>query len=419
LLAKDSTLRITSRTSVMQYKGAHRPLPEIARSLGVDAILEGSVARSGDKVHMTLQLIQADSDAHLWAESYDRSLTDLSGLPSEAAQQIAKQLQHSVTAAAPVRYVNPEAHDAYLRGRYLWFQGNYPEAKQYFLKATELQPDYAPGWSGLSIYYGASSVNDHGDPRLLLAQQEATARKALQLDPSLPEAHLAMGGALAFVRWDLAGADRELLRAIELDPQFAEAYHFRAKLLGVLNRHPEAIAMEKKAMEINPFERYWALVTAYNVAREWDAAIEDGQLRMKTIRPAWWLFWLLSDSYRGKGMFAESAEYMEKAFAAQGDLHSAAEVRRAFLQGGFRAVVQWELRAAEKEAKTHYLSPLALARLHAQLGQREQTLALLEEAYRQHSPLLLWIQTSPDYDFLHGDPRYRALVQKIGLPPVY
>jgi TolB-like protein/DNA-binding winged helix-turn-helix (wHTH) protein/Tfp pilus assembly protein PilF len=417
MLAKDSTLRVVSRTSTLQYKGAHRPLPEIARALGVDAILEGSVERSGNHVHMTLQLIRGDDDSHIWAESYDRDANDVA-LPDEAAQVIAKRLNCFVPAAA-ARYVNPAAHDAFLQGKYLWFSGRYEEAKQYFLKATELQPDYASGWAGLANYYGAAVVSWVLDPRGNLDLGEQAAVRALQLDPTLPEAHLAMGAAYFFHRWDFAAADRELLAAIALDPRFAEAYHVRAKLLGVLNRHAEAIESEKKAMEIDPFERPWALALAYMVARQYDAALDDVQLRLKTNPRDPDSLWLMMDIYRRKGMHAEQVEAWAKWHEATGDPKSAANLRRAYQQGGFPTFVRWEIARRTEQAKKEYVPPLELACYHAQLREREETLSWLEEGYRQHSPDVLWTQTDPAYDFLHDDPRYRALVQKMGLPPTY
>ena len=155
MLARNSTLRITSRTSVMQYKGARKPLPEIARALDVDAILEGSISRSSDKVHLTLQLIRADTDAHLWANSYDRSINDISTLPAEAAQAIAARLKSTVPTFAAVRHVIPEAHDAYLKGAISGLAETYPQCSASMRKAIDLQPDYAPAWSGLSDCYGA------------------------------------------------------------------------------------------------------------------------------------------------------------------------------------------------------------------------------------------------------------------------
>ncbi|HEV7216070.1 MAG TPA: winged helix-turn-helix domain-containing protein, partial [Chloroflexota bacterium] len=218
MLARNSTLRIVSRTSAMQYKGAHRPLRDIARALGVDGVIEGSVARADGKVHMTLQLIDAPTDTHLWADSYDRSNNDVAALPGEAAQAIAKRLNSSAPMLRPARYVNPEAHDAYLRGMYLFYT-NGDASGPYFKKAIELQPDYALGWAGLSGYYG-SGAGGTQDPQKALEPMEAAARKAVELDDTSPEAHLALGAALFANKWDWAGADRELLRAIELDPQY-------------------------------------------------------------------------------------------------------------------------------------------------------------------------------------------------------
>jgi TolB-like protein len=154
MLAKNSTLRVISRTSVMQYKGVHRPLRDIARELGVDGIVEGSVARSGNTVHLTLQLIHAPTDTHIWAESYDRNERTEVSLPLDAARTIAARLKKLSMPAGPRIQVNPKAHDAYLRGMYLWYVGDGERSRDYFKKAGALQPDYALGWSGLSNYYG-------------------------------------------------------------------------------------------------------------------------------------------------------------------------------------------------------------------------------------------------------------------------
>jgi TolB-like protein len=202
MLAKDSTLHITSRTSVMQYKGAHRPLPEIARTLHVDAIVEGSVSRSTNRVHMTLQLIRADTDTHLWAESYDRDTDGVALLPDNAARAIAHRLNSASFSSGRARYVKPEAHDAYLRGLYYWYAGQNESAGKYFKLATSLQPDYAQGWSGLSSYYGQSGDTTM-DPEEALPKAEESAAKALELDPSLADAHLSMGATILFRRLGL------------------------------------------------------------------------------------------------------------------------------------------------------------------------------------------------------------------------
>ena len=176
MLAKDSTLRIISRTSVMQYKHARQPLKDIARALGADGIVEGSVARNGDHVHLNLQLIQAATDSHLWAESYDRDANDVA-LSDEAARAIASRLHSAALTASPPRPIDPAAHDAYLHGRYLWLSSRDAESGPYFKKATEIQPDYAAAWAGLADYYGKAVVADELDPRIAIPlQEQASAR---------------------------------------------------------------------------------------------------------------------------------------------------------------------------------------------------------------------------------------------------
>lgn len=418
MLAKNSTLRIVSRTSAMQYKGAHRPLPEIARELGVDGILEGSIARTGDKVHMTIQLIQAPTDTHLWAESYDRNANDIVTLPGEAAQTIAKQLGTAIPQRAPARYISSEAHDAYLRGRYIWFTGDNEEAGKYFKKATELQPDYALGWAGLSMYYGQGILGGEIDPKYLGAGLDA-ARKAVALDDSLPEAHLVLGAMLLIDPWDFTQADRELRRAVELDPRYAEGYHFRSKMYILLNRSEEAIQLQKKAMELDPFERPYGMVHAYTEARQYDAAITDNLQRLATTPQDPTLHWFLCDTSRRKGDLKQAAEEWEKATLLSGDKDTAAIIHQTYQKGGYSALILWRISQLKQQALKKYVSPVDFALQYAQLGQKEKTLSYLEAALREHNPALLWIQDDPAYDFLHSDERYRAIIKATGLPPKY
>jgi TolB-like protein/DNA-binding winged helix-turn-helix (wHTH) protein len=419
LLAKNSTLRIVSRTSAMQFRGAHQSLPEIARALQVDGILEGSISRSKSQVHLTLQLIRADTDSHLWAESYDRDINDVAALPDEAARAIARRLNRAVASSAPPRYVNPEAHDAYLHGLYLWYNTSNAEAGQYFRKAVELQPDYAQGWAGLSLYFSGAAVGGELKPAESLSPAEAAATKAMRLDDSLPEAHLALGAAFFFNDWDWTRADKEILRAIELDPKFAEAYHLRARLLQILNRYNESIAMQKKSTELDPFARPAAMARALVTARRYDAALDDIQLRLKSAPQDRVLLYLMFICYQEKGLQNEAVKAYEKFLQATGREDSVAAVQSAFQRGGYRAVLRWQLKDIQERAKKQYVQPSDIAGLYAELGDREHTLALLEEGFRQHCPRELWIQSTPAFDFLHADPRYRSLVQKMGLPPMY
>jgi len=419
MLAKDTTLRVTSRTSMMRFKGTRRPLPEIAGELGVDGILEGSVSHTADRVHMTVQLINARTDAHVWAESYDRALNDASSLPDEAARAIAARVHQALPAAPVARYVNPEAHEAYLRGRYLWENFLYEEAGKSFRHAIELQPDLAGAWAGLSAYYGGSAVDGFSDPRDAWPKAEGAAVKAIQLDPALAEGHNALAAVYFFYHWDWERTREELRRAEDLDPRLGDNYQLEAKLLAILNRKTEAVQVQKKAMELNPFVRPWGLVMTYDTTRQYDAALEDARLRLETYPKNPVLLFNLSDIYRCKGMHREAAEYLAESSAAFGHTKAATEIRAAFKRGGYPAVVRWQIAEHEERGKTGYSSPVEVAQLYALLGNRERALTLLEEGLAQRSPQLVFIQSDPAYDFLHGEARYRTVVRRVGLPESY
>lgn len=403
----------------MQYKGARKPLGDIARALNVDGILEGSVSRANGKVHMNLQLIRADTDAHVWAESYDRDDADVAALPDQAAQAIALRLHSATMTSPPARHINAEAHDNYLRGRYLWFQGQEDKSIDYFRKSVELQPDYAAGWTGISVYYGAEAIEGKISPEEAFAPEEAAAIKAVQLDDSLPEGHLALCAAIFIRDWDWMRADRECQRAVEIDPKFAEAWHFRAKVYASLNRHPEAIEFQKKASELDPFQRPFALAYSYQLAREYDAALTDAKQRMEVYANDIALHWILSEIYRCEGEDRKTVAELEKLAELEGFKDYPAVIRRENARGGYKAVVREHLNFRLKESKNSYVSPVDLALQYAILGDHENAIANLEKGFQEHSPLLLWIQCDPAYDFLHADPRWRSLIQRIGLPLAY
>lgn len=418
MLAKNSTLRIVSRTSAMQFKGAHRPLREIAQALGVDGILEGSVERADGKVHMTVQLIQAPTDTHLWAESYDRDNNDVAALPAEAAQAIAKRLNASEAGIRPERYVNPEAHDAYLRGRYYWFAFHGKEAAEYFRKAIALQPDYALGWVGLSDYYGVAAVMGHLPPAEADPQAEFTARKALQLDDSLADAHISMAW-VCLMRYDWSCADAESARSVALNPESAATHHCRAWMLIALNRMDEAVSERKKAMDIDPYSWPWVLVQTLDQNRDFGAAIKEARMRLGANPTNASLHSALSGSYLHKGMEREAAEELETSLKLDNDRAEAAAVRQAFDRGGYPAVLYMQIDELKKQSKTEYVSPMAFASDFGELHRREDTLRYLEEACRERSPGLAWMQHAPEFDFLHGDKRYQTIVRRVGLSPTF
>jgi TolB-like protein/DNA-binding winged helix-turn-helix (wHTH) protein len=416
MLARNSTLAITSRTSVMQYKGAHRPLSEIAHSLGVDGIVEGSIARKGDRVHMTLQLIRVDTDSHIWAESFDRDESD-TALAEEAAQEIAKQLKSATPVAKAQRYINPAAHDAYLRGKYLWMGPKMQESGAYYRKATEIQPDYAAAWAGLADYYGEGAAANILDPRTALGNEEVAAKRALALDPDLAEAHMAMAASYLIARWDWVNADIEIQHGIKIDPRDGELYYLQDCVMDAMNRKADAIEAAKKSVELAPYERPAALAEQYSFDHQYDAALAELHLRLESMPNHVNLLWQLADTLRRKGNYKESVDAWARLSVATGDPQTARQAQRAFQQGGERGFVRWQLRLREMEAKSEYISPVELASYHAQLGERNSTLALLEEGYRQRSTDMLWLQEDPAYDFLRTDPQFQSILKRVGRPP--
>lgn len=417
MLAKNTSLRVISRTSAMQYKSVNRRMRDIARDLGVDGIVEGSVKRLGNRVHMTVQLIHAPSDTHVWAESYERELDQAYSLPTEISQAIAKEVELPAVSTAPQRYINPEAHDAYLHGRYFWFAGNYDRSKDYFDKAIQLQPDYASAWSGLADYYAGSAASGRLPSRESIPQAKQAAERAVELDDSLPEAHNSLAAVRFFGDWDLKSADEESQRAVALKPSYAEASHLRCYILEVLNRPDEAVEEQQRGMELDPFARPWALGLALLRARRLDAAVKELQLRTEAQPQDATTHFILADAYWQKGMSKEFAQEMEKAYLADGDKTSATAVHFAFASGGRKSVAEWDLKRDKARAHKQYISPWNLAYLSARLQRKTETLGFLEDAYHEHSARIIFLQVEPVFDFLHSDERYRALVKEMGLTP--
>jgi TolB-like protein/DNA-binding winged helix-turn-helix (wHTH) protein len=412
-LAQNRSLRVVSRTSAMQYKGVRRPVRDIARELGVDGILEGSITRSASGVHLNVQLVYAPSDTHIWARSYDRDLSEAFSLPAELSQTIAKEVRIAVAPPAPQRHINPEAHDAYLHGRYSWFGSNDASTLEYFEKAIQLQPDYAAAWSGLSDYYGGSAVGGQLDPQKVRSKWEAAAHKAVELDDSLAEAHNSLAALYFFGDWDCTHADAEAQRAIALDPNYAEAHHVRSYILMAMNRPDEAVQEQKRGTELDPFQRPWALGFTYYRLRQFDAAITELRLRADASPRDGGTRFLLSDVYLSKGMSKEAAQELEQGFLTHGDRASADAVTHAFQRGGSRAVAEWRWQDTKTTGRQGYASPFWMALDCARARHKEETLKLLEAAYREHSPRLIFLQNEPLFDFLRSDARYQSLAQKL------
>jgi TolB-like protein/Tfp pilus assembly protein PilF len=416
-LARTKGLRVISRTSVMQYKNVHRPLKDIARELGVDGILEGSVVDAGGRVRVTVQLVHAASDTHVWAQSYTRDLSDLLLLQQELAENVAREVHSaSLPPKTSGRRVSPEAHDAYLRGRYNWFALNYETARVSFEKAIQLQPDYALAYSGLADYYAAGSVGGLLDPKVALPKGEALAQKALQLDDSAEEAHNSMAAAYLFHRWNWRAAEQESRRAIELNPNFAEAYHLYSFVLLALNRTDEAVEAQRTSQALDPFARPWALGAALVSVGKYKEAETEIRQRLEALPTHRILHYELAQCLLMQGREKESMEELAEGIRFDGSENLAADVRTAFIRAGNHGVQEWRLANLKQMASKDYVSPLDFAFAYARLGQDDEAFRWLDKACDDHVPGLVWLQQKSELNRLRGDSRFQALIKRIGLP---
>jgi TolB-like protein/DNA-binding winged helix-turn-helix (wHTH) protein len=413
-LAKNRELRITSRASVMRYKGARRSIREIAGELGVDGVVAGSVARSGNRVRVNAQLIRASNDTHIWSESYDRNLGDVLSLQEELARAIAEHVRvtslpsvaASAGAAAPS---SPEAYDAYLRGQYYWFRGEYRKSREFFQKSIGLDPGYARAYAGLAnSYMGLGGES--------MPKGEAAARKSLEIDDSLAEGHLSLAAVKLFYRWDWTGAEIEARRAIELGPSLAEGHHIYSYALSILNRVPEALEQEKISQQLDPLDRPWGLGRAFLRQRRFDEAIQEFRSQIEGNPDIASLHEMLGEAYYRKGLLSEAFAEREKGLTLDGDSEGAAETDRIWKTRGPQAVMEWNLDRLKKRAATENVSRIELAELSAVAGHPDEAIHYLQEALDQHDADLVWLKQNPKYDSLHSDPRFQTIVKSLGLP---
>jgi TolB-like protein/DNA-binding winged helix-turn-helix (wHTH) protein len=417
-LAKNRTLRVVSRTSVMQYKGVNRTVRDLARELGVDGVLEGSIERTSNRVHMTVQLIYAPTDSHVWAESYDRDLDQAYSLPEELSRIVAKEVKAATATTPAPRHISPEAYDAYLRGRYYWFAVDTDQSQQAFEKAIQLQPDYAAAWSGLADAYCLRAVYGLGPGPEAMAKTESAARKAVELDDSSPEAHNSLSAWYFFFAWDPQRALAEADRALALNPHFTLAHFLRAHALIALHRTDEAIQEEKRFVELDPFVFPWALGLAYLNLGQIDNAIAELRVRTQVQPNDFFSHYALAEAYWLEGMWPDFAQQIEKEIALTESPEKAAEIHQAYERGGYKAVSQKRLEFLEARSRKMYASPLDFAYQYAFLNDKEQTLKSLEDSFRDRSPGMAFLQNEPLFNFVHDDPRYKALVKKMGILPI-
>jgi TolB-like protein/DNA-binding winged helix-turn-helix (wHTH) protein/Tfp pilus assembly protein PilF len=425
-LAQIRALRVISRTSAMVYKGARKPLPQIARELNVDAVVEGTVLRSGDKVRITAQLIDASTDKHLWSQSYEGELRDTLALQNRVATAIADQIRINLTpqeqaALKSVEVVNPVAYESYLKGRYFWNKRTADElrvALAYFNQAIEQDPKYARSYSGLADTYALLGDWQYAamSPKEAFPKAKAAALKALELDSSLGEAHNSLAFVLDGFDWDLEAAGREFRRAIELSPGYATAHHWYAWHLSLLGQYNEAIAEMRKAQNLDPLSLIINsdLAEILIMAHSYD---ESMQQSLKTIEmdPNFALAHnQLGEAYIQKHMYEKAITELRKAVQLSGDSPtSIANLARAYVLSGKRSEAVQLLNGLKKRADLGNPSSPEIATIYASLGDTDQAMNWLERAYNDRfNPGVL---LRPGFDPLRSDSRFQDLVRRIGL----
>jgi TolB-like protein/DNA-binding winged helix-turn-helix (wHTH) protein/Flp pilus assembly protein TadD len=428
-LAKVNALRVISRTSVMRYKGTKKGLPEIAKELNVEAVVEGSVMRSGNRVRITAQLLQAPTDRHLWAESYERDLGDVLKLQSEVAQAIAKQVRAQLTPQQQARFrsagsVNPDAYEPYLRGRYYLsnqFTMAQPlnMAKSYFEESIRKDPGFALAYSGLAdSYVYLAFIRQLSAVGAYTPAKEAL-RKAVELDDSIGETHDTLGLLSWRFEWNWNAAEREFNHAIALAPSYSCAHEDRAVYLSFIGRRAEALAEIAKSSELDPGpSSAMAESAAYYQLRDYQSLVEASRRGMVSSPNEWTQHYNLGIGYEGTGKLLEAiSEYQKAIEISNGDHDAVASLAHAFAAIGRRAEAEKILHDFERKSKSGYVSPYMIATIYAGLGEKDKAFEFLERAYEERSLDISWhLKADLRIDNLRSDPRFQDLVRRGGFP---
>jgi len=427
-LGKISALRVISRTSVMRYKKTEKPLPQIARELGVDGIVEGSVLRVGGRVRITAQLIQAEQERHLWAESYERELRDILALQSEVARAIASEIRLKLTPQeqtrlASARPVNPEAYELYLKGRYQWnkrTEEGLKKSLEYFQQAIRVDPSYALAYSGVADCYEVLANNAFVLGTEAYPKARVAALKALELDDSLAEAHTSLAMVFFDYEWDREGAQREFRRAIELNPGYATAHHWYALTLAWVGRADEAIREIEQARRLDPLSARinTNVGLVLYLARQYDRAILELRRALELEPNAPTAHNILGRTYLQKGMNQEALAEMQKGVSlTPGDPPDLPGLAYAYAVTGKRGEALKILGRLKGLSKRRYISPHLIAKIYVGLGEKEEAFAWLQKAYEVRDGQMDSLKVDAVLDPLRSDPRFQDLLRRMNFAP--
>jgi TolB-like protein/Tfp pilus assembly protein PilF len=425
-LSKVRALKVISRTSAMQYKGPKKPLPQIARELGVDAVMEGSVQREGDQVRISIQLIDAATDKYLWAEQYQREYRSILALQSEVARAIVQQIKITLTPQEQVRLgsahmVDPQAHEAYLKGRYYSnkrTEKNLKKSIEYFQQAIEKDPNYASAYSGMADAYALLGYRGDLPSKETLSQAKRAALKAVELDDTLAEAHASLAFIAETHEWDWLTAEREYKRALDLNPGYAVGHNWYAGYLMYLGRFDEGIAEAKRARELDPLSLAInnALGGRLLLAGRDNEAIEQIQRTLDmdpNFAPA---HSRLGWAYLRNGTYEQAISEFQKAIALSDSPDFLIDLGYAYAVAGNRDQAQKILAQLKRKRERGFASSSALAIVYGALDEKDEAFAWLQKSYEERDPQLTYLKVGPRFDPLRKDPRFRELLRRMNFP---
>jgi TolB-like protein/tetratricopeptide (TPR) repeat protein len=419
-LAKIGSIRVSSRTSAMRFKNSQKPLPEIARELGVDAAVEGSIVRDGSHVKLTAQLIDASTDRHLWADSYERDIKDLPSLQIEVARDVAQQIRAKLTSQdetrlAQTRQVRPEALEAYFKGRYFWnkrTESDLAKSLYYFQQAIQHDPAYTEAYVGLADAYLSAAAYSVMPPPQAYPLAKAAALKALEIDDNLAEAHTPLAVIKAEYDWDLAGAEQEFQSAIRLDPNNLRAHQFYAEdVLEPEGRNDDAFRELAIAQRLDPASLMTRAAAGYAfvLAREYDRAIEQEQKTLELDPNFAKAHQILGLAYQQKGMYRPAMEQYQAAIALDGNPAYVSNLAQAYALAGDGAKASQVLQQLQATSTHKYVHPYSFALVYIALGDQGSALQWLKRAQQERCWSLIYLKVDPRFDPLRRDARFGAL----------
>jgi eukaryotic-like serine/threonine-protein kinase len=423
-LSKIADLKVISRTSTQRYKHTSQNSSQIAHQLGVAHLLEGSVQKENDQVRVNVQLITAANDTHLWAETYDRKLTDIFAVESDIATTIAKTLQARLTGAEKAAIAkrptaNREVYELCLKGRFFWNKRTATDLRkaiEYFNQALDKDPGYAPAYAGLTDAYLILSQYGAASPADSFPQAIAAAKKAIELDDTLAEAHTSLACSLAYYDFDFDQSVKEFERAIQLNPNYATAHHWLSNgVLSALGQFERAIAEGKRAVELDPLSLVinTDLGQDFFYARRYDEAIVYLRKTIEMDPRFYFAHWVLGTTLQLKGQLTEAVAEYSKAVELNDDPSVLALLGQAYARAGQRDEAQKILVRLNEEAKSRYVQAYSFVLMYLALGDKERAVDEMERAYRERDANVAQIRTDPMLDDLRGYPRFEVLVKQI------